>query len=49
MQVDAKLVDDLCKGVSVLLDPEDDGERGVIVNVCGNAAQPKKRKYKQKM
>ncbi len=40
MQVDSALLDDFRERISVLLDPKDDRERGVVVNIGGNAAQP---------
>jgi hypothetical protein len=38
VQVDSALLDDFRERISVLLDPEDDGERGVVVNTGRNAA-----------
>ncbi len=38
VQVDSALFDNFRERISVLLDPKDDGERGVVVNTGGNAA-----------
>ena len=40
MQVDSALLDDFRERIGVLLDPKDDGERGVVVYTGRNAAQP---------
>jgi hypothetical protein len=40
VEVDAALFDDFRECISVLLDPKDDGERGVVVYTGRNAAQP---------
>jgi hypothetical protein len=38
VQVNSALFDDFRERISVLLDPEDDGERGVVVYTGRNAA-----------
>jgi hypothetical protein len=40
MQVDSALFDNFRERIGVLLDPKDDGERGVVVYTGRNAAQP---------
>jgi hypothetical protein len=40
VQVDSALFDNFRERIGVLLDPKDDGERGVVVNIGRNAAQP---------
>jgi hypothetical protein len=40
VEVDSALFDDFRERISVFLDPKDDGERGVVVYTCRNAAQP---------
>ncbi len=40
VQVDSALLDDFRERIGVLLDPKDDGERGVVMNTGRNAAHP---------